>query len=91
MVNSGVTRDKNIEALNFASKYNRAITGGSDGHSIYELGKALTFSKSNSIDEFLDNIRKKKNYVVGQELSNGKIERLYLHIKNRINNFIKWT
>jgi hypothetical protein len=45
----------------------KCFTGGSDGHTIFELGNVLTASYADSIESFLNNIIKKKNYVVGTE------------------------
>ncbi|MBU0757212.1 MAG: PHP domain-containing protein [Nanoarchaeota archaeon] len=89
--NSRLNEVKNIRALALSEKEKKCTTGGSDGHSIYELGLGITYSKAESTDEFLDNIRKKKNYVIGKPLKNGAADRLKLHIKNRAFNLVKWN
>ena len=64
---SGMTRKANVEALEYARKYQIGCTGGTDGHMLSELGNVVTASKADSIDEFLDNIKKGRNLVIGTE------------------------
>ncbi len=68
---SGMFRSENIEARDSAMRYGIGFTGGTDGHLKHELGKVLTISDANDLDEFLDNILKHKNMVVGREKNLG--------------------
>ncbi len=62
-------RKRNLMALDFAYKHNKAITGGSDGHSLKELGRILTYTKKKEdVNDFLESILKHKNFVIGKEL-----------------------
>lgn len=50
----------------------KGITAGSDAHRANEIGKCITFTKANSIEEFLDAIKKKKTMAMGKELMRHK-------------------
>jgi predicted metal-dependent phosphoesterase TrpH len=89
VLNSGISRKKNLLALKLVKEYKKGFTGGSDAHSIYEIGNALTYSKAKNIKEFLDNIKKKNNFVVGNELKFGLSQRLFLNMINRFSNILK--
>lgn len=67
VISGGLFRGANIKASQFAEKYNMGITGGTDGHLLHELGNIVTVSESNGLNEFLDNIVKKRNKVIGLE------------------------
>jgi predicted metal-dependent phosphoesterase TrpH len=62
-----MNRKLNRKALATARELNKGFTGGSDGHTIFELGKIVTSSYAEDVETFLNNILKKKNYVVGTE------------------------
>ena len=68
-VNSLVSNKKSAE---FIRVNNKGFTGGSDGHSIFELGEVVTYSKARDVKEFLDNIKAKKNSVAGTSNSTGR-------------------
>ncbi len=62
-------RKRNLMALEFAQKNNKAITAGSDGHSLTELGRILTYTKEKQdVNNFLESILNHKNFVIGKEL-----------------------
>lgn len=61
------TRKMTIKSIYLAHNFNKAITGGSDAHSLYEVGRVLSYSKAGSLKKFLDNIKEHKNYVIGKE------------------------
>lgn len=61
-------KSRNKMALDFAEKKQKAITGGTDGHTLHEMGRVLTYTKQpNTTEEFLDSIIKKENFVIGKE------------------------
>jgi len=66
---SGMTRASNLAALSFASKFELGYTGGTDGHIMKEVGNVVSVSDARDMDEFLDNIKKRRNTVVGREKS----------------------
>jgi predicted metal-dependent phosphoesterase TrpH len=55
------------KSIAWAKKHSMGITGGSDGHSLRELGNVVTYSKATTPKKFLQNIRDKKNRVMGKE------------------------
>jgi len=63
----GMTRSGNVRAMHLAERYHLGIVGGSDAHLLYDYGNVLTFSRASSADDFLDNIRKHQNFVIGKE------------------------
>jgi predicted metal-dependent phosphoesterase TrpH len=64
---SGMFRSENEKAWKYAEEYGIGFTGGSDGHLLSELGSVLTVSDAKDVDEFLDNIVRKRNAIVGKE------------------------
>jgi predicted metal-dependent phosphoesterase TrpH len=46
---------------------NKSITGGSDAHTLREMGHIVTYAKAKNAREFLDAIRKKQTCVIGRE------------------------
>ncbi len=88
-INGGNPREKNKEAITYIKEYNKGITAGSDGHSIYALGKVLTYSKAKTVKQFLNNIKNKKNKVIGIEDRFGKLSTYGNWIKNKLTNVIK--
>ena len=66
----------NKRALKWAVKRKKAFTGGSDAHNLKEFGSAVVASKANSVKEFLDSIKKKKNFVIGKEIKFPRVVRI---------------
>ncbi|MBN2368735.1 PHP domain-containing protein [Candidatus Woesearchaeota archaeon] len=64
-INGVNPKNTNKTAIEFIAENNKGFTGGSDGHSIFELGNVITCSKAKNIKEFLDNIKSRKNKVIG--------------------------
>ncbi len=61
-------KSRNRLAIEFAAKNNKSITGGTDGHTLNEMGGVLTYTKQpNTREEFLDAIKNKTNFVIGKE------------------------
>ncbi|MBW2972462.1 PHP domain-containing protein [Candidatus Woesearchaeota archaeon] len=60
-------RRANMNAVYWASKLHKGMTGGSDAHSTYELGKVLTFTHSQEIDDIFREVLKNKSIVMGKE------------------------
>ncbi len=57
----------NTRATRWAERISKSMTGGSDGHCLAELGSAVTICKADSVEEFLNTIKKKKSIAVGYE------------------------
>jgi len=62
-----MNRRTNKKAHNRSLEIGKSMTGGTDGHTIFQLGHVVTASYADNVDTFLDNISKKKNYVIGKE------------------------
>ncbi|HLC98501.1 MAG TPA: PHP domain-containing protein [Candidatus Nanoarchaeia archaeon] len=60
-------RKMNLRAVEWAQKKGMGITGGSDGHTLFNLGSVVTYSKTDTVNSFLDSVRKKKSFVAGTE------------------------
>jgi len=88
-INGGNNRKQNLRAIEYIEKYDKGFTGGSDGHSIYPLGNILTCTKADTVKEFLDNIKLKKNKVIGIETKHGKFGELSKIAMNKIRNIFR--
>lgn len=55
------------KSIRLAEKLKKPITGGSDGHSLFELGKVVTYSKASTPKRFLRNIIEHESRVMGKE------------------------
>lgn len=88
-INGGNFRAKNQESIDYIRKHNKGYTAGSDGHSIYTLGNVVTYSKADTIKDFLDNIKNKKNSVAGSEVRMGKLSIYVNYAKSKLNFFRK--
>lgn len=72
-INGGNLRRHNELAVNYIIENKKAVTGGSDAHVLKNIGRVITFSKADTVKEFLDNIKNKKAGVVGVERKKGKL------------------
>lgn len=86
IINGGNKRKENLLALDLAKKYNKGFTAGSDGHSIYSLGKILTCAKAKNLKEFLDAIKNRKNIIIGNETDFGKYGEYFRFGFNKLKN-----
>lgn len=62
-----MNRRLNMKAQGRCMELGKAFTGGTDGHTLLELGRVVTCSYAHDTESFLNNILKKKNYVIGRE------------------------
>jgi len=67
VINGCCVGEMNTKAIRWAKSIGKSFTGGSDGHCLAELGTALTICKAETVEEFLDQIKKKKSMVIGKE------------------------
>jgi len=68
VINGVNLRQMNRKSIPIAEKNNNMITGGSDGHTLFELGNCLTYLKYQADrNDFLDGIKKCQNFVMGKE------------------------
>ena len=67
VVCGSLTKKMNERAINYSIKNNSIITGGSDAHTLKQLGSVQTFAEASTPEEFLESVRKKKTDVIGKE------------------------
>ena len=67
VVNAVSRRSWNEKSLAWANDLNKPVTGGSDGHSLFQLGSVVSYNKGKTVKSFLENIRRGENFVVGKE------------------------
>lgn len=65
----GMTRSQNDRAVAFAREHALALTGGTDAHLLGEIGRVVTAARADSVEEFLDAVRRGDALVWGQEKS----------------------
>jgi predicted metal-dependent phosphoesterase TrpH len=65
----GMTRSQNDRAIVFAREHDLALTGGTDAHLLGEIGRVVTAARADSVEEFLDAVRRGDALVWGQEKS----------------------
>lgn len=64
----------NIKAEKLADKKKKAMTGGSDGHTRNQIGRAYTIFKTNSfiVEDLLEDIRKRRTSATGRDIGFGE-------------------
>jgi predicted metal-dependent phosphoesterase TrpH len=58
----------NKKTLKWAVKVKKGFTAGSDAHVLTELGSGLTASRADNVEDFLNSIKKKRNFIIGREI-----------------------
>ena len=69
-INGHTSRKRNLWAIKLAHEFKSGFTGGSDSHTPATIGRIVTASLTQGVDEFLDAIIKKQNIVIGKEIRN---------------------
>lgn len=70
VINAGNINKWNLKCAVLGFNLNKAITGGSDGHHLKQMGRAVTFAAcGKSRKAFLDAIKKRETKVVGKEIA----------------------
>jgi hypothetical protein len=79
----------NLRSALLGFNLDKGITGGSDGHRISEMGKAVTYAAcKRSRKAFLDAIKKKRTRVVGKEIDLiRKVTSNGVKLRNNIKNY----
>jgi predicted metal-dependent phosphoesterase TrpH len=68
VINSENLKKWNLKSALLGFNLNKAISGGSDGHSLAQLGKVVSYADCRPTrKEFLDAIKNKENKVIGKE------------------------
>jgi predicted metal-dependent phosphoesterase TrpH len=69
VINAGNINKWNLKCAVFGFNLNKAITGGSDGHSLNQMGMAVTYTDcAANRHDFLDAIKYKQTKVIGKEI-----------------------
>jgi predicted metal-dependent phosphoesterase TrpH len=69
VINAGNLKKWNLQSALLGFNLNKIMTGGSDGHSLYQMGKALTCAPTPPDRvAFLDAVKSRSNRVVGKEI-----------------------
>ncbi len=89
VINSENLKRWNMKSALLGFNLNRAITGGSDGHSLQEMGNVVTYAAcARSRKAFLDAVNRKAAKVVGTESKLlTKIQSNGAKLKRNINNY----
>ena len=69
-INAGNLKKWNLKCTVLGFNLNKAMTGGSDGHSLYQMGKAVSYAKTpRDRVAFLDAVYAGENRVIGKEIA----------------------
>lgn len=69
VINSENLNRWNLRSAILGFNLNKCITGGSDGHRLIQMGRAVSYAEcKSSRKSFLDAIKMKKNRVIGKEI-----------------------
>jgi predicted metal-dependent phosphoesterase TrpH len=66
-INGCCVGEMNTKAIAWAKKIGKPFIGGSDGHCLAELGNVLTICKAQTVEEFLNQVKKGHTLIVGKE------------------------
>ncbi len=69
VINAGNLKKWNLQCAVLGFNLGKSMTGGSDGHNLFQMGKAVTYTEyvTDRI-AFLDEIKQTRNWVVGKEI-----------------------
>jgi len=68
VLNAGNMKKWNLQCTVLGFNLGKAMTGGSDGHNLFQMGKSVTFADcAPDRVAFLDAIKDQQTYVVGRE------------------------
>ena len=74
VLNGAVSKYRNNRASDFAENLHMQFTGGSDSHSLFEIGSIVTCAEAGSVKSFLAAIKQGKNMVIGKPV--GRMRRV---------------
>ncbi len=68
VINAGNLKKWNLQSAVLGFNLGKAMTGGSDGHNLFQMGMAVTYADAAANrSEFLDAVREGRSRVVGKE------------------------
>lgn len=84
-INSSQSYKANLASTAFAHFARKGYTGGSDAHIIKTLGSTVTASQADTVEKFLENIKKRRTHVIGESNKLGaEMRNLNTIIKNKV-------
>jgi predicted metal-dependent phosphoesterase TrpH len=73
VLNGHTSVKRNLRAGQWARQHRKAKSGGSDGHTIGELGNVITYSEASDLATFLKDLAHKRVTIVGEKTNQLKI------------------
>lgn len=68
VINAGNVKKWNLQCAVLGFNLGKSMTGGSDGHNLFQMGKAVTYADCPPTRaDFLDAVKKGENWVMGKE------------------------
>ncbi len=69
VINAGNMKKWNLQSTVLGFNLGKAMTGGSDGHNLFQMGRAVTVADAPSMNrhDFLDAVKQGKTHVMGKE------------------------
>lgn len=69
VINSGNLKKWNLKCALLGFNLGRSVTGGSDGHMLKHMGRAVTYiNKAADRETFLDSVKNRQTRVIGKEI-----------------------
>ena len=89
VINSENVNKWNLKSALLGFNLNKAISGGSDGHSLYQLGRVVTYAAcTNDRCAFLTALKSGRNKVVGKEIDIlRKVRSSGIKLKSNLKNY----
>jgi predicted metal-dependent phosphoesterase TrpH len=89
VINAGNIAKWNLKSAVFGFNLSKGVTGGSDGHALNHMGKAVTYADCKTDRRaFLDAVREGQSRVIGKEIDIiRKVTSNGLRLRNNINNY----
>jgi len=67
ILNGTINAKRNLKAFELAKQFRKGVVGGSDGHTITSLGHVLTITQANTVEEFLDKVKRGDIKIMGKK------------------------
>ena len=89
VINSENMNKWNLKSALLGFNLNKAISGGSDGHSLYQLGRVVSYAAcANDRRAFLSAVKNGRNKVVGKEIDIfRKVQSGGIKLKSNLKNY----
>jgi predicted metal-dependent phosphoesterase TrpH len=89
VINSENINKWNLKSALLGFNLNKAISGGSDGHSLYQLGRVVTYAAcTDDRHAFLSAVKSSRNMVVGKEIDIlRKVQSNGIKLKSNLKNY----